>query len=150
MILVGYQGVGKSTLAKNRLDCIDLESGNFWYNGKRPDDWYIYYCQIAEHLSAQGYIVLTSSHAVVREFLKANSKEKLYVVYPALHLKDPWCTKLVERYEQTKAEKDYKAWKNAEDRYEENIKELMNCGLKPIEICSMDYDLGKLLSEIQN
>jgi len=145
MILVGYQGVGKSTLAKDRLDCIDLESGCFWHDGKRPDDWYIYYCQIAEHLSAQGYMVFVSSHKVVRDYLKENSKEKLYVVYPALHLKDVWCTKLKERYESTNLEKDYKAWKNAEDRYIENIRELMASGIPHIELVAMSYDLGKIL-----
>ena len=29
MIVIGYQGIGKSTLK----GYIDLESGNFWYNG---------------------------------------------------------------------------------------------------------------------
>lgn len=58
MIFIGYQGIGKSTLAGyNRY--IDLESGNFWINGKRDENWYIPYCNIAEHLSEQGYRVHT-------------------------------------------------------------------------------------------
>ena len=67
MIVIGYQGIGKSTLANKDLRFIDLESGNFWVDGKRADDWYKPYCQIAEHLSRQGYIVFTSSHEVVRK-----------------------------------------------------------------------------------
>ena len=51
MIVIGYQGIGKSTLAGRDHKFIDLESGNFWVDGKRADDWYKPYCQIAEHLS---------------------------------------------------------------------------------------------------
>ena len=51
MIIIGYQGIGKSTLAGKDNKFIDLESGNFWVNGERVENWYIPYCQIAEHLS---------------------------------------------------------------------------------------------------
>lgn len=30
MIITGYQGIGKSTLASKRMDVIDLESSCFW------------------------------------------------------------------------------------------------------------------------
>lgn len=63
MIITGYQGIGKSTLARKADKIIDLESTSFWkyerdeYGKKtdkktRHDDWYVYYCQVAEHLSA--------------------------------------------------------------------------------------------------
>ena len=39
MIYVGYQGIGKSSIA-GKHNCIDLESGNFWDNGVRADNWY--------------------------------------------------------------------------------------------------------------
>lgn len=68
MIITGYQGIGKSTLAKTNDKIIDLESSCFWkydlydFEKKgektRPDDWYVYYCQMAQYLSKQGYIVL--------------------------------------------------------------------------------------------
>lgn len=144
MIIVGYQGIGKSTLAgKNNV--IDLESGSFWNNGTRPDDWYIYYCQIAEHLSQQGYIVFTSSHEVVRNRLKKYSNEKVYIIYPSLRLHDEWINKLRERYNNSKLEKDYKALMNAEDRYYENIEELKNSGIEAIEIQDMSYRLGDMI-----
>ena len=88
MIIIGYQGIGKSTLAgKNK--CIDLESGNFWfydletYQKVRHNDWYIPYCNIANHLSEQGYIVFTSSHEVVRNELKKaveSTGGRLYII----------------------------------------------------------------------
>ena len=127
IIVVGYQGIGKSTISKNMFKCIDLESSNFWINGKRYDDWYIPYCNIALHLAEQGYIVFTSSHAVVREYLASRDTDiVLAVCYPDHNLKDKWIKKLEDRYNDTNLEKDYKAWKNAEDRYDENIDELAN------------------------
>ena len=147
MIIIGYQGIGKSTLAGYK-DCIDLESGNFWVNGKRAEDWYIPYCQIANHLSEQGYTVFVSSHEVVRNELK-KSKERVEVICPAVSLKDEWIKKLKERYERTKLDKDFKAWKNAEDRYEENIKELMNSGFDATVIDGIGYKLSEIISQMQ-
>lgn len=150
MIIIGYQGIGKSTLAgKNNF--IDLESGNFWVNGKRADWWYIPYCQIAEHLSKQGYTVFTSSHEVVRKQLE-NSNEDVYVIFPSLELKDDWIAKLKERWQNSQLEKDYKAYMNAVDRYEDNIKELMSeCpSIKKIPITNIDYNLKEIIeSEIK-
>lgn len=148
MIVIGYQGIGKSSLAGRDSGCIDLESGNFWHDGVRPDDWYIYYCNIAEHLSKQGFTVFTSSHEVVRNYLKENCKEDVYVIFPSLALKDEWIKKLKDRYRQTGLDKDYKALKNAEDRYEENIEELKNSGFTYCEIDSMDYNLKNILVDI--
>lgn len=36
MIIIGYQGIGKSTIVRNAKGYIDLESSNFRYNGVRP------------------------------------------------------------------------------------------------------------------
>ena len=152
MIVIGYQGVGKSTLAGRDHKYIDLESGNFWIDGKRADDWYKPYCKIAEHLSQQGYIVFTSSHKVVRQYLIENSRETVVLVYPSVELKDAWIEKLERRYAESKLEKDYKALMNAKDRYEENIKELQQ---EPyitykVELQKMDYDLEASLIHLKN
>lgn len=148
MIIVGYQGIGKSTLA-GKNNCIDLESGNFWVDGKRADDWYKPYCQIANHLSEQGYTVFTSSHEVVRKELE-KSNEKVFVVFPAINLKDKWIDKLKARYETTGLDKDFKALANAEDRYKENITELMTGNLKFCEITNMDYDLRTIVGVLSH
>lgn len=148
MIIVGYQGIGKSTLA-GKNNCIDLESGNFWVDGKRADDWYKPYCQIANHLSEQGYTVFTSSHEVVRKELE-KSNEKVFVVFPAINLKDKWIDKLKARYETTGLDKDFKALANAEDRYKENITELMTGNLKFYEITNMDYDLRTIVGVLSH
>jgi ABC-type antimicrobial peptide transport system ATPase subunit len=54
MIIIGYQGIGKSTLARKSKGFIDLESSSFYVNGKRPTDWHYYYNRIAEKLMHDG------------------------------------------------------------------------------------------------
>lgn len=152
MIVIGYQGIGKSTLAGRNNRFIDLESGNFWIDGKRSDDWYKPYCKIAEHLSQQGYIVFVSSHGVVRKQLE-DSNEVVVAVYPSIDLKDEWIAKLEKRYEESGLEKDYRALMNAKDRYEENIIELSEfCkySMYRLAIRDMDYDLEAAVINLKN
>lgn len=146
MIIIGYQGIGKSTLAKDSWEYIDLESGNFWINGERDEQWYKPYCNIANHLSAQGYTVFTSSHKEVREELK-NSNEIVKIAFPALELKTDWLIRLTNRYNESMLEKDYKALINASLHYEDNIKDLMNEPFDKIIINNIDYNLRELIEE---
>ena len=151
MIVVGYQGIGKSTLAGRDYKYIDLESGNFWIDGKRADDWYKPYCKIAEHLSAQGYIVFTSSHEVVRQYLVENSIEPVVLIYPSIELKNAWIDKLEKRYIKSGLEKDYKALMNAKYSYVDNIRELQeSCIEYKLEINKLSYDLESMLIHLKN
>ena len=146
MIIIGYQGIGKSTLAKDSLKYIDLESGNFWINGERDEQWYKPYCNIANHLSAQGYTVFTSSHKEVREELK-NSSEVVKIAFPALELKTDWLIRLTNRYNESMLEEDYKALMNASLHYEDNINDLMNEPFDKIIINNIDYNLRELIEK---
>lgn len=146
MIIIGYQGIGKSTLAKDSWKYIDLESGNFWINGERDEQWYKPYCNIANHLSAQGYTVFTSSHKEVREELK-NSSEVVKIAFPALELKTDWLIRLTNRYNESMLEKDYKALMNASLHYEDNINDLMNEPFDKIIINNIDYNLRELIEK---
>lgn len=149
MIIIGYQGIGKSTLCKNFYGkFIDLESGNFWVDGKRADDWYKIYANIANHLSTQGCVVFTSSHEVVRKALYS-SKEQVYIVHPSLDLRDHWISKLKCRYEQTNLDKDYKAWKNAESGYAEQIMSCIDDPIPNVEISSANYDLYNIIQDLR-
>lgn len=150
MIVIGYQGIGKSTLAGRERRYIDLESGNFWVDGKRDEDWYKPYCQIAEHLSQQGYTVFVSSHEVVRKQLE-DTRETVVVVYPAINLRDYWVDKLHERYMDSGLEKDYKALKNAEERFDENIRDLEGSSfVYKLVIEKPSYDLEAMLVHFRN
>lgn len=62
MIICGFPGVGKSTLARNS-NWIDLESTPFAKN------WEIY-ANVAQHMLRQGYNVLVSTHSGLREELE--------------------------------------------------------------------------------
>ena len=151
MIVVGYQGIGKSTLAGRDHKYIDLESGNFWIDGERADNWYKTYCKIAEHLSEQGYIVFVSSHETVRQYLVENSRELVVLVYPSIELKDAWIDKLEKRYIKSRLEKDYKALMNAKYCYVENIRELQeSCIEYKLEINKLSYDLESMLIHLKN
>lgn len=144
LIIIGYQGIGKSSLAGYN-NCIDLESGNFWIGDKRADDWYIPYCQITIDLANQGFTVFTSSHKVVYEYLSTcplpENVGAVVVFCPRRSMKDEWIEKLQKRYDRTGLEKDYKALMNAKDRFEENIVELCSSGLPVIQPNAMDYVL---------
>lgn len=144
MVIVGYQGIGKSTLASHNHNYIDLESSSFWVDGKRNDNWYKEYVNVAEHLSNYGYDVFVSSHEVVREELKTRNVQSV-VCFPTVALMGEWLDKLFRRYLSTHLEKDKKALLNAIDRYEDNITELLTCGIEPIEIFNIDYDLDSLI-----
>lgn len=141
MIFIGYQGVGKSTLAQGDRTFIDLESSHFFVNGVRDPNWHIVYCSIAESLSRNGYNVFVSSHKAVRDQL-SGSTERVITIYPSLQLKKQWIQKLYDRYADSGLDKDYKAWKNAEDRFDDNIKELADGALNKIQLTSMNYSLG--------
>ena len=148
MIIIGYQGIGKSTIARLNKNFIDLESGNFWVDGKRADDWYKPYCKIAEHLSQQGHYVFVSSHEVVRNELK-KCFEPVICCIPTLELKEFWIKKLEQRFNQSKKDKYYKAWKNAEDRYEENIREIADSGFPIAWIEDEHYNLATKIIEVE-
>lgn len=148
MIVMGYQGIGKSTLAGADNKCIDLESSNFFVDGVRNENWYKIYSQIALNLSKQGFIVFTSTHKVVRdEIIENKGEEDVIIITPNLSLKEQWIEKLKNRYDETGKEKDYKAYIGAKTFYEENINDLMSTeGANAIiTITSMDYSLKDIL-----
>lgn len=60
MIICGYAGVGKSTLAKCYVGIMDLESTPFEKDWER-------YAKCAIHYHKNGYIVLVSCHKEIRE-----------------------------------------------------------------------------------
>ena len=144
LVIIGYQGIGKSSLAGWKK-CVDLESGNFFVGAKRADDWYIPYCQTALNIADQGYTVFVSSHKEVREYLSTallpENIARVVVICPHWSLRDDWIERLQERYDRTHLIKDYKALMNAMERFEDNIAELCNCGLPVVQISAMDYDL---------
>lgn len=152
LIIIGYQGIGKSSLA-GWSKCVDLESSSFFIGDERVEDWYIPYCQIAMHLANQGYTVFVSSHKVVYEHLRSmplmENVARVVIFCPSRWMREDWIKRLQDRYDRTQLEKDYKALMNAKDRFEENIVEFVNCGLPVIQPAAMDYNLKNYVYMLQ-
>ena len=150
MIIIGYQGIGKSSIARvNPFTCIDLESSWTKIDGQRPDDWAKIYCQIAEGLSRAGYNVFVSSHKVVQDIL-ATSKEHVIAIFPALEIKDKWLERLRTRWEVTGSEKNLAAWKGAEAGYDQEIQVLMDSPFEKYVIDDMNYRLEGIMNILWN
>ena len=147
MIIIGYPGIGKTSISRNGNGYIDLESSSFWIDGIRYNDWHIPYCNIARNLSEQGYSVFVSSHEVVRKWLR-NSHLRKIIVFPALEIRDAWIGRLEKRFDETGSDKDYMALKNAKESYDTNIRELLwEKDFEKIIIRELPYDLEELLNQ---
>lgn len=150
VIVVGYPGIGKSTLASKDLHYIDLESSNFFIGDERLPDWYIHYCRIAISLAEQGYVVFTSSHREVGYYfnhVRLPDNVKLVCCVPSLSLKDMWTAKLWDRWRTTYRTKDFRAYFNSQERFEDNIRELKESFNIVCEIPGIHYDLNALLTK---
>jgi hypothetical protein len=153
MIIIGYQGIGKSTAAKDDLRYIDLESTNFRVGpkGEKDEHWHAAYANIALDLSRQGYRVFVSSHAPVRQWLGEHQRvdDFIFICYPSISIKEGWIERLQRRFDQTKLRKDELALLNAKDRYVDNIREMILDAEKyhfiQLEIKGMTYDLKSFI-----
>ena len=154
VVVVGYPGVGKSTLAEKYLQFVDLESNSFKLADEHVDDWEVIYCQAAEHIATEGRIVFISSHKMVRDYLLSlpqYNDVKIMAVVPSQELKFEWIEKLKERFEDSELSKDWYAYTRARDHYFYDvncIKEEFEAREYPVlEITSMEYDLKGLLDQ---
>ena len=147
MIVIGYQGIGKSTLARKSFRYIDLESSALRKGNMRWQNWYEPYCMIAEWLSRQGYTVFVSSHKEVRDYLNEFCEEPFCAVVPSEDIKDEWIERLRERHKRLPTDKNYRAYMNAVDRFTENVREIKKDVADVREITSMSYELDKLIEK---
>lgn len=143
MIILGYPGIGKSAVCKNRSGWVDLESSNF---DLKTDDGVAQYCCVAMDLSDQGKTVFVSTHENVRKFFESVPKRSFVaVVYPKLELKEAWIKRLTARYNKTGLIKDRRALSRAEENYENDIEALMTSPLTQIQISNVNTELEIVL-----
>lgn len=140
MIIMGYPGIGKSTVAKTDYRFIDLDSSTF----KDIPNWAKYYTTVAEGLSHQGYYVFVSTHAEVRNRLYG-SKEKVALCYPDGSIKEEWIEKLRKRYEKDRSKKNALALKHVEEHFDEDFERMSISPHKKILIPTMEYNLAKMV-----
>ena len=146
-VVVGFPGIGKSTLAYNNDFVIDLESSLFNINGKKPEGWEIQYCTVARWLCRCGFTVCVSSHKEVRNELARKQADEQYIVYPAPELKDEWLRILAIRNALSNSEKDHVAYEYVKEHYDESISGMMaETGFKHIVIRDMGYYLAEMLN----
>lgn len=132
-IVFGYPGIGKSTLAKNSKNFIDLESSVFKINGERDSNWFKVYVNMALHIADQDRIVFMSTHPWTRDYLyniyEAGNNFYKYeipamIVYPDISLKDFWLYKLEDRYEEDQSPKNLTALNKVKNNFEKDIMDL--------------------------
>lgn len=143
MIVIGYPGIGKSTITKNNKEYIDYDSSLF----QKENDWAKIYVKGAINLSQWGNTVFVSSHKAVQDLL-LDCTEPVVVVYPSLQLHDYWINKLRKRYEKSRNEHDYNALVRCVSNYCEDILEMREANFKnKLEITTENYDLEELLKD---
>ena len=143
MIIIGFPGIGKSTLACNNYKFVDLESSYFKTHDVRNEDWVVEYCKLAEFLSKNGSIVFISSHKVMRDYIaKMRTNELVACVFPSKRIGEQWIKKLEDRYMNSGLDKDYRAFIRARDHYDDDIRELYSDDI-PYKwvITDINYDL---------
>lgn len=164
MIIIGYPGIGKSSVAGIENGIIDLESHLFHkssntINGSDDYNWAKRYCDVACDLSNQGFTVCVSSHEEVRNYLEAHPQRYLghaAIVYPcgAEEMKYSWIYRLEERYYLTRredatphwtVEKNYCAWQHAKECYDLDILLMKGSSLFKYEITELPYDLKDVI-----
>ena len=148
MIIIGYPGVGKTSLAGRYNQYIDLESSN-WNrpDNTKPDMWWWSYGKVAEDLSRQGYRVFVSCHPSVQKYFE-ESNEYVMVLYPSLELKEEWIKRVADRYDRDRSMKNLAALNNVELYYDKQIKSLDDSPFEnKLVLKNMNYTLD---NEIDN
>ena len=160
MIIIGFPGIGKSTLAYNNDKFVDLESSYFKPVNNRNDDWVVDYCKLAELLSKNGSIVFISSHKAVRDYIaKMRTDELVACIFPSERIREQWVKKLEDRYMNSREsckisfydlDKDYRAFIRARDHYDDDIRELYSDDGIPYKwvITDINYDLEEEIEKL--
>lgn len=104
IIICGFPGVGKTTVANNRSNILDAESSCFsWgFDPKRPEtrtrnlSFPKNYISFIEEKTSKYDFILTSSHKVVRDGLKEHGI-KYIIVAPKRDLKNEYLIRYLKR-----------------------------------------------------
>ena len=154
-VIMGYQGIGKTTVANDIDIVIDFESSLMKYpDGTRPEKWEKIYCRQAIELAKNNKIVFISSHECVQKELSnyhAYEDSKVWVgaIAPWYSLRQKWLDNLEARYRDTGMSKDHYALINAERGFEQQIRTLSsNPSFTTIFLYNTSYDLSNILSTL--
>lgn len=143
MIVIGYPGVGKTTVSKLSEKFIDYDSSMF----PKDEGWEESYVKNVKALSDQGYIVFIGSHKKVQDLL-IDYKDEVIIVYPAIGMRHSWIRKLSERYDKTHFESDKRALERCVECFSFDIARMSTLPFKKIELRQSEgYNLYELLKD---
>jgi len=99
MIILGYPGIGKTTLALSQKDIIDLNYTPF-KSDSEYDAWETLYCQVAMSLAKSDKTVFVSCHDEVQSELNTEPYKKIrkYIIVPHISLKESWLKRITSPY----------------------------------------------------
>ena len=165
MIIIGYPGVGKTIASNQFTNVIDFNSVNIakpkitssvsaTLTIQRDSDLTVdtkdlekdTYCNLAESLSRQGYVVCVSSHEFVTKYF-IKSKEEVYTCSPDKAMKTRWIQMLRRRYIEDDSVENYNAYLRAVDHFDEDIDKLDNMGFENIKLTEGIY-LSNILTPL--
>ena len=158
MIIFGYQGIGKSSLANSPTGAlyIDLESSMFRtpMHPERSEDWFQAYGNIVCDLDKQGKFVFSACHQQIRDYIASEKNIKGVVAaicYPSLELREEWLYRLRQRWMDTQLPKDKAALDFAEASYSSSIKALdKDTDYDHIILNNMNYNLMNIFISYYN
>ena len=158
MIIFGYQGIGKSSLANSPTGAlyIDLESSMFRtpMHPERSEDWFQAYGNIVCDLDKQGKFVFSACHQQIRDYIASEKNIKGVVAaicYPSLELREEWLYRLRQRWMDTQLPKDKAALDFAEASYSSSIKALdKDTDYDHIILHNMNYNLMNIFISYYN
>ena len=96
MIISTMPTIGKTTLAKDNPNIIDLDSILFKEVRDNPE-WIYSYCNTALYLESKGYIVLVRFNKKFHQYLKERAQAYFMIAYD-LSLKNYCMGKIIDRY----------------------------------------------------
>lgn len=146
MIIFGYPGIGKTSIAKEDYRFIDLDSGDALIHGKyrRKKGWEENYCNTALLLNRQGYFVFVSTHReVIYRIL--NHEKDVCAVFPDIALKKEWIEALYRRYKDRPNRQTHNAWARAREHFDGDIWSLKALECEKIAIPEMGFNVKKAI-----
>ena len=143
MIFIGYLGCGDNTVTNRRVVVLDADCFLKSNDGSTiPDDWYVYYCKVAESLSNQGLTVIVMWNEDIKNYLIENHTEPICCLVPALELKDYWIDKLTKRYDSNPTDKTFSTLDYVKNHYTEDVNKLLD------ECNNGKYDYYKIVNDM--
>lgn len=125
MIIVGFPGVGKTSVCAGRNWYVDMESSDY----RKYDGWQVGYVDAAARISRVGATVFTSSHKEVRDELARRQPEvTVCEVFPApsAEMEKLWIKRLGDRLEKDPSAKNLAAYLHVRAHYMEAVNDMMS------------------------